>query len=114
MLDEIGRRRRPDVSLGLTAIEVFDEDKGITDIEMESLATCGYAAVLSEEGAWPVAPVFSWPQECPSSIGQLVDADVSPDQLDFRSLSEEDKRLLALAGLWVICGEHFMKADSNN
>ncbi len=54
MLDEIGKRRRPDVPLALIATGVFYEELGrISDIEMDALATCGYEAVESEGGAWP-------------------------------------------------------------
>ena len=114
MLDEIGRRRRPDESLAMTALEVFHEEEEISDIELDSLAICGYTAVLSEEGAWPVAPSSRWPEECPPSICQLLDADVSPEQLDPRKLSGEDTAMLAIVGLWTICGEHFMNADASN
>ena len=79
MLDEIGRRRRPGVSLALTALEVFDEEERISDIEVDALASTGYAAVKSEGGAWPVVVGASvpWPEECPSSVCQLLDANVS-------------------------------------
>ena len=89
-------------------------EEEISDIEVDSLAICGYTAVLSEEGAWPVAPSSSWPEECPPSICQLLDADVSPEQLDPRNLSGEDTAMLAIVGLWTICGEHFMNADASN
>ena len=115
MLDEIGRRRRPDVSLALTALEVFYEEvERMSEIEMDALATTGYSAVAAEGGAWPVAPVPSWPEECPSWVCRLLDADVGPERFDARVLSKEETAMLALVGLWTITGKHFMRADTSN
>ena len=113
MLDEIGRRRTPDEALAMTATQVFLEEE-ISDVELDALALTGYAAVESEGGAWPVAGPAPWPQECPSSICQLLDAGVSNEQLDARSLSVEDLSILALVGLFTIVGERFMRADADN
>ena len=114
MLEEIGRRRTPDVPLALTAKQVFLKEEGISDIDLDALATTGYAAVESEGGAWPVAGPLPWPQECPSSVCQLLDADVSPEQFDARILPAEDLSILALVGLFTIVGERFMRADADN
>ena len=116
MLDEIGRRRRPGVSLALTALEVFDEDERISDLEVDALASTGYAAIRSEGGAWPVLVGASvpWPEECPSSVCQLLDANVSHEHFDARNLSGEVRRWLALVGLFTIGGEHFMSVDADN
>ena len=117
MLDEIGRRRTPDEPLALTAIGVFYEEleeERISDIEMESLAIVGYAAVKSEEGAWPVGPPAPWPAECPPSVCELLDADVSHEQLDAHTLPGDVMAMLAIVGLWTVGGERFMRADADN
>lgn len=112
MLDEIGRRRTPDESLKLTVLGVLREEKRISEIEIEALATTGYAAV--QEGGWPLAGPAPWPRDCPSSVRQLIDEDVNHEQFDSRNLPAEDTALLVFLGLLTIVGERFRRADADN